>query len=79
MKLAHIQPGKPAQNAFVERFNGSIRNEFLNQYLFDSLNQVRSMADYWIEQYNYERPHEGLKNLTPMEYRTKEAHTCVPL
>lgn len=44
--LCHIQPGKPQQNGFIERFNGSFRREFLNTYLFESLSQVRELAWY---------------------------------
>lgn len=44
VKIQYIQPGKPQQNAFIERFNGTFRREFLNAYLFESLHQVRDMA-----------------------------------
>ncbi len=47
IELVYIQPGKPQQNGFVERFNGSFRREFLDAYLFENLNQVREMAWFW--------------------------------
>nr|WP_246616369.1 IS3 family transposase [Thaumasiovibrio subtropicus] len=67
--LVYIQPGKPQQNGFVERFNGSFRREFLNAYLFDSLEQVRDMAWAWMCDYNEERPHDSLRNTPPAVYR----------
>ncbi|WP_240464898.1 IS3 family transposase, partial [Paraferrimonas sp. SM1919] len=68
IELAYIQPGKPQQNAFAERFNGSFRKEFLNAYLFDDLEQVRDMAWHWMLDYNNERPHESIGNIPPSEY-----------
>ena len=71
IKLVYIQPGKPQQNRFIERFNGSFRREFLDAYLFESLTQVREMAWFWRLDYNDERPHESLGNLPPRLYREK--------
>ena len=71
IQLVYIQPGKPQQNGFAERFNGSFRREFLNAYLFESLGQVREMAWFWQLDYNDERPHESLGNLSPRIYRQK--------
>ena len=65
----YIQPGKPQQNGFIERFNGSFRREFLDAYLFESISQVREMAWLWRIDYNEERPHESLNNLPPAIYR----------
>lgn len=71
IELAYIKPGKPQQNGFAERFNGSFRREFLDAYLFDDLDQVREMSWFWRLDYNDERPHESLANLPPSEYRQK--------
>lgn len=71
IKLVYIQPGKPQQNGFVERFNGSFRREFLNAYLFESLTQVLEMAWFWRVDYNEERTHESLGDLPPSAYRAK--------
>ncbi len=71
IEVVHIQPGKPQQNAFIERFNGSFRREFLNAYLFENLTQVREMAWLWRLDYNEQRPHESLGNLPPAVYRAK--------
>ena len=71
IELVYIQPGKPQQNGFVERFNDSFRREFLDAYLFENLSQVRDMAWFWRLDYNEERTHESLGNLPPAAYRAK--------
>lgn len=69
----YIQPGKPMQNGFVESFNGSFRDECLNETLFSSLSQARYHITEWKEDYNQNRPHSSLGNLTPIEFAMKMA------
>ena len=69
--LKFIQPGKPNQNAFVERFNRTYREDVLDQYLFENLEQVRAYSNKWMWEYNNERPHDSLGDLTPTEYLLK--------
>lgn len=65
VKLHHIQPGKPTQNAYIERFNRTFRTEVLNAHVFNSLSQVRELVHQWMTAYNEERPHSALGNLPP--------------
>lgn len=67
--LEFIKPGKPTQNAFIERFNRTYRTEILDFYLFRTLSEAREITERWLNEYNSERPHESLNNLTPEEYR----------
>ncbi|EHB3786540.1 IS3 family transposase [Salmonella enterica subsp. houtenae serovar 17:z29:-] len=69
VKLEFIQPGKPTQNAFIECFNRTYRTEIFDFYLFRTLNEVREITERWVSEYNCERPHESLNNMTPEEYR----------
>jgi len=67
--LQFIQPGKPMQNGYIERFNRLYREAVLDAYLFFDLFQVRQLTAEWMEEYNQRRPHEGLNNQTPEEVR----------
>jgi len=67
----YIAPGKPQQNAFIESFNGSFRDECLNETLFSSLSQARLQITKWKEDYNSQRPHSSLGNITPNEFAIK--------
>jgi len=65
---AFIEKGSPQQNAFVERFNGTMRDELLNGELFDTLLEAKVVIDDWRQRYNAERPHRGLGMLTPAAF-----------
>ncbi|VUS68021.1 hypothetical protein SB6419_04070 [Klebsiella spallanzanii] len=67
--LEFIKPGKPTQNAFIERFDRTYRTEILDFYLFRTLNEAREITERWLMEYNSERSHESLNNLTQEEYR----------
>ena len=73
MKIQYIQPGKPNQNAYIERFNRTYRDEVLNLYLFKDLEEVREQTYWWMISYNEERPHDSLADMTPAEYMEQYA------
>lgn len=63
-----IQPGHPQENGIVERFNETYRQEILDPNILRDINHAKEITLEWVKEYNYERPHESLKNKTPMEY-----------
>lgn len=65
----YIQKGKPNQNAYIERFNRTYREEVLDLYLFESLDDVRRITDGWIKEYNEERSHDATDRIPPSQYR----------
>jgi putative transposase len=71
IKLQFIQPGRPMQNGFIERFNGSYRREILDAYLFFDLTDVIKLTEKWIDEYNHRRPHEGQNDATPNEWKMR--------
>lgn len=68
VELVFIQPGKPTQNAFIERLNGNLRTELLNAYIFKTINEVKMMTEKWQYDYNNNRPHKSLGYKTPMMF-----------
>ena len=71
VEIKYIQPGKPNQNAYIERFNRTYRNEVLSCYLFEDLDDVRDITWEWMLTYNEERPHTSLGGLPPAVFRKK--------
>ncbi|MCG9060231.1 IS3 family transposase [Laribacter hongkongensis] len=67
VRLDHIQPGKPQQNAYVERFNRTVRYDWLGHYLFESIAEVQDYATNWLWLYNHERPNMALGGITPKQ------------
>ena len=67
VRLDFIQPGNPQQNAYVERFNRTVRYEWLSQHLWKDLAEVQLFATQWMHDYNHERPHMALGGITPKQ------------
>ncbi len=65
--LAFIQPGNPQQNAYIERYNRTVRYDWLEQYLWTEINEVQDYATKWLWTYNHERPNMALGGITPMQ------------
>ncbi len=63
--LTYIQPGKPQQNAYVERYNRTVRHEWLDLYIFETIEEVQQIATEWLWTYNNERPNMGIGGVTP--------------
>jgi len=63
--LIHIQPGKPTRNAFVERFNRTVRHEWLDLVNFESVQQAQFLATQWLWTYNNERPNSAIGGVPP--------------
>ena len=66
--LEFIKPGKPMQNGFIERFNRTYRQAVLDMYVFTTLDEVREQTEKWLNEYNEERPHDALGDMTPREF-----------
>jgi putative transposase len=73
--LDFIQPGKPAQNAFIERFNQTYRTEVLDANVFTSLAEVRAITTDWLRRYNTERPHDSLGRVPPLTFLPRPSST----
>ena len=74
----YIQPGKPDQNAYIERFNRSYRTEVLNAHLFESIAELRALTTEWLRIYNQERPHDSLGRVPPLTFLPRPTTVTSP-
>lgn len=74
-KIEHkfIQPGKPMQNGFIERFNKTLREDVLDAYIFESISQVKEITESWQKDYNENHPHESLGGISPIQYLLRKS------
>jgi putative transposase len=75
--IKHIEPGKPQQNAYIERYNRTVRHEWLGQYLFADIKEVQDTATEWLWTYNNERPNMALGGITPVQKLKRQMETQV--
>ena len=72
--LIYIQPGNPQQNAYIERYNRTVRYDWLNQHLFETLEDVQDYATHWLWTYNHERPNMAIGGITPKQRLAQLTH-----
>jgi putative transposase len=75
IRLDHIQPGNPQQNAYIERYNRTVRYDWLSHYLFESIEEVQNYATDWMWTYNHERPNMALGGITPKQKSALLTHS----
>lgn len=75
VQVEFIEPGRPMQNGFIERFNGSYRTGVLDMYVFRNLTEARKQTEHWLQDHTEEIPHNALDDLTPIEYRSSTTQT----
>ena len=79
IKIKYTQPGKPVQNAYIERFNRLFREDILDAYIFDNIHQVRELASEWMNDYNTNHPHTSLGRKSPYDYLKSLSQESFPV
>ena len=71
--IQYTQPGKPTQNAYIERFNRLFREDVLDAYIFENINHVKLLSEHWREDYNHNHPHTSLMGMSPIKFKTSRS------
>lgn len=71
IEIKYIQPGKPMQNGYIERFNRHYREDVLDAYYFGDIHQLQTLSNHWRLDYNYNHPHQSLGNKSPIEHKSR--------
>ena len=71
--IQHIQPGQPQQNAYIDRYNRTVRHEWLDQYIIETIEEAQDFATQWLWTYNNDRPNMGIGGITPAQKLTMAA------
>jgi putative transposase len=77
INIKYTQPGKPVQNAYIERFNRTFREDILDAYIFKDINQLKEITEEWVEDYNENYPHQSLGGISPKKYLMKNENILV--
>lgn len=77
IELRYIQPGNPQQNAYIERFNRTVRYDWLSHYIYSDISELQDRATDWLWTYNNERPNVGIGGITPIQKLEKLNKTLV--
>lgn len=72
IEIKYIQPGKPMQNAYIERFNRHYREDILDAYIFENIQDVRNISENWKDDYNHYHPHKSLMGMSPIQFKKKK-------
>ncbi len=79
VRLDFSRPGKPTENAYIESFNGRVRQECLNQHWFTTMDEVQRILDIWRVNYTLEHPHSSLGNQSPLEFASSSCKNGKPV
>jgi putative transposase len=78
IRIQYIQPGKPMQNGYIERFNRFFREDILDAYWFEDYQHLRILSENWRQDYNNNHPHKSLKGLAPCQFRSRVPRELAP-
>ena len=69
IQIIYIQPGRPSQNGYIERFNRTYREDVLDAYLFEDIQQLQMITEHWVKKYNTKHPHQSMGRMGPVKFK----------